>query len=92
MRAARRILVAKTFHSIAEFTKGRRGRSARETASDDYDLKFSAVVWTDQSRMVLVVCPFSGERSGWNLGVQRPDHNCWAGLIRPSKMAIGMDV
>src|SRR5207249_7026457 len=77
MRAARRILVAKAFHSIAEFTKGRRGRSAREAAADDYDFKFPAVVRTDQSRMILVVCPFPGERSGRNFGVQRPNHIGW---------------
>jgi hypothetical protein len=47
MRASRRILKAKTFHSISELTQRRRSRSTGQTASYNNDLEFSPVMWAD---------------------------------------------
>ena len=91
VRAARRILKAKTFHAIAELAERGRGRSAGESAADDNDLKFSAIVRTDEPRMIAMALPFLGERAGRNSGVERADHSCCAGLISPSKIATGIE-
>src|SRR5262249_52532419 len=72
MRASRRILKTKTLHPVSKFTEGRRGRSTGETAADAYDLKFSPVVWADQSRMVLMVSPFLIQRSRRNFWISVP--------------------
>src|SRR5262245_62579358 len=86
MRAPRRILKTKTFHPVSKFTERRRGRSTGETAADDYDLKFSPVVWADQSRMVLMVSPFLIQRSGRNFWIQCSDHALK--YLKPSRNVI----
>ena len=47
MRASRRILKAKTFHSITQFAQRRRSRSTGQTASYNDDLEFSPVMWAN---------------------------------------------
>ena len=47
MGASRRILKAKTFHSITQLAQRRRRRSTGQTASDNDDLEFSPVVWAN---------------------------------------------
>jgi hypothetical protein len=74
MRAPRRILKTKTLHPVSQFTEGRRRRSAGEAAADDYDLKFSPVIWADQSRMVLMISPFLVQRPRRNFGIQCSNH------------------
>ena len=63
MRAARRILIAKTFHPIAKLAQRRRGRTAGQAAADDDDFEFAAVIRTNESRVILMIGPFSGQRS-----------------------------
>ena len=92
VRAPWRILKAKAFYPVAEFAQGRRRRSAGETASHNDDLELSPIIWANQSRVIPMAAPFLIERSVWNPGVQRPDHNCCAGLTKPSRTATGIDV
>ena len=47
MRASRRILETKTFHSITKLAQRRRSRSAGQTASYNDDLEFSPVIWAN---------------------------------------------
>src|SRR5207244_1392536 len=74
VRAPGRILKTKAFHPVTQFSEGRRGRSAGEAAADDYDLKFSPVVWTDQSRMVSMISPFLIQRPRRNFRIQSSNH------------------
>src|SRR5207237_8149239 len=92
MRAPWRILITKTSHVIAELAERCRGRTAGQAAANHDDLKFAAIVWTNESGMVLVTRPFAIERAGWNSGVEVADHNCCAGLMYPSKAGMGMEV
>jgi hypothetical protein len=86
MRASRRILKTKTLHPVSEFTQGRCGRSAREAAANDYDLKFSPVVWANQSRMVSMISPFLIQRPWRNLRIQCSNH-AWK-YLKPSRNVI----
>src|SRR5204863_7176119 len=90
--AARRILIAKTSHSIAELAKRRRSRPSGQTAPNDNDLKFAAVVWTNEAGMVLVARPLPIERAGWSSRVEIADHNCCPGLMNPRRTAMGIEV
>ena len=58
MGAARRILVAKAFHPITEFAQRCCGRTAGESGADDDDFEFAAIIWTNESRVILVARPF----------------------------------
>src|SRR5437660_835805 len=55
-------------------------------------VKRSAIIWTNEPRVVLVTIPLSGERPGRDLWVKRSNHNCCAGLTSPSKTAMGIEV
>jgi len=92
MRTAWRILITETSHAVTELAECRHGRTAGQTAANHDDLKFAAIVWTNESGMVLVTRPFAIERAGWNSGVEVADHNCCAGLMYPSKTAMGIEV
>ncbi len=92
MRAARAVLITEAFHVVAELAQRGRRRSAGQAASDDDDLEFPAIVWTDQARVILVRRPFVRERARGNLGVQAADHNCWAGFTQWSRTATGIEV
>ena len=92
MGAARAVLVAETFHAIAELAQ-RGGRcSAGQAAPHDNDLEFPAIGRTDQARVILMRRPFVRQRSRRDLGVQTADHSCWAGFTKPSRTATGIDV
>ena len=39
-----------------------------------------------------MAAPFLVERTVWNFGIERSDHNCCAGLISPSRTATGIEV
>ena len=65
---------------------------AGEPAADHNDLKLSPVVWTHQPQMITMIAPFLSERPRRNFWIQRPNHNCCAGLMSPNRMATGMDV
>ena len=92
MRAPWRILITKTSHVIAELAERCRGRTAGEATADHDDFKFAPIVWTNETGMIFVTCPLSIERAGWNSGVEIADHNCCAGLMNPSKTAMGIEV
>src|SRR5438874_1976988 len=92
MGATRRILITKTFHAITKFTQSGRGRSAGQPRTDHNDLKFAAIIRANETRIILVVTPFSLERTGRNFAGEFSDHNCCAGWMRPSKTATGMAV
>src|SRR5205085_5757349 len=82
----------KTFHPITQFPQSRRCRTTGQPAANDDDVKLSPVVRTHQPHVVSVAAPFSCERPRRNFCVEYPDHNCWAGLMKPSKMATGIAV
>ena len=63
MRAARRILVTETLHPVTQLAERGRGRSAGQTASDDDDFEFSAIIRINESRMIVMGAPFVGQRS-----------------------------
>ena len=90
VRAARAVLVTETFHVVAQFAQGRRRGSAGEAASHHDDLKFPAVVRSDQTRVVLVLGPLLRERPRWNFGIQAPDHSCCAGFTQWRSTATGI--
>src|SRR5438128_2685502 len=92
MGASRRILIAKTFHSIAELAKRRRSRPSGQTAPNDNDLKFAAVVWTNEAGMVHVARPLPIARAGWSSSVEVTAHTCFAGLMNPRRTAMGIEV
>ncbi len=92
VRAARRILVTKTFHAVAELAQSRCGRTAGETAPDYDDFEFAAIVRTNETGMVFVTGPLAIEWTRRNPRLEIADHNCWAGLMIPSKTAIGIEV
>ena len=92
MRAPRRILVTKTFHAVAKLAQRRRRRTARETAADYDDVEFAAIIRTNEAGMVFVTRPLAIEWTGRNPRLEIADHNCWAGLMNPSKTAIGIEV
>src|SRR5436190_15394130 len=74
MGAPRRILEAKAFYAVTEFTQRCRGGCASETAPDNDDLELPPIVWTDQSGVITMAAPFLIERALWNFGVQCPNH------------------
>ena len=76
MSAAWAVLVTETFHLVTELAQRGCRRSASQTASDDDDLKFPAIVRTDQAGVILVSRPFICQRARRNLGVEGADHNC----------------
>src|SRR5205809_167648 len=76
MGAPRRILEAKAFYAVTEFTQRCRGGCASETAPDNDDLELPPIVWTDQSGVITMAAPFLIERALWNFGVQCPNHIC----------------
>ena len=63
MSAARAVLVAEAFYPVAQLAQRGGRRSAGQTASDHDDLKFPAIVRTDQAGMILVSRPFGRERA-----------------------------
>ena len=73
--AARAVLVTEAFHVVAELAQRGGGRSAGQSAADDDDFKFPAVIRSDQARVVLVAGPFLVQRTGWNLRVQISNHS-----------------
>ena len=92
MSATRRILIAETFRPITKLAERGCSRAAGEAAADNDNFKFSAIIWTNEPRVVLVTIPLSGERPGRDLWVKRSNHNCCAGLTSPSKTAMGIEV
>ena len=49
MRAARAVLITKTFHSVSQFAEGGRGRTAGQAAADDDDLEFAAIIRANET-------------------------------------------
>src|SRR5262249_5963534 len=92
VRAPRRILEAEAFYPIPQLPQSGRSRSTGQAAANHDDRKFSPVIWTHQARMITMIAPFLSEWPRWNFWIQRPNHNCCAGLMIPSRMATGMDV
>ena len=74
--ASRAVLITEALHLVAEFSQGCCGGTTGQTASDDDDLKFPAIVRTNQSSVVLVVCPFFSQWARRNPGIKMTDHNC----------------
>src|ERR1700731_587987 len=91
MRPPRRVLVTKTFHAVAELAQRRRRRTAGQTAADYDDFKFAAIVWTNEAGMVFVTRPLFIQWTGRSARVEIADHNCCAGLMKPSKTATGIE-
>ena len=92
VRAARRILITKTFHAIAELAQRRRRRTTGEAAADNNDFKFASIVWTNEAGMIFVTRPFAIEWARRSPRLEIADHNCCAGLMNPSTTAIGIEV
>ena len=65
MRAAWAVLIAEAFHVVSELAQGGCRGSARQAASDNDDLKFPAIVRTDQAGVILVRRPFFRKRTRW---------------------------
>src|SRR5437879_13143722 len=77
MRTAWRILITETSHAVTELAECRHGRTAGQTAANHDDLKFAAIVWPNESGMVLVTRPFAHDLAGRNSGVDVVAHNGW---------------
>ena len=92
VRAPRTVLVTEALHVVAQLTQGCGRRSAGEAASHHDDLKFPAVVRSDQTRVVLVLGPLLRERPRWNFGIQASDHSCCAGFTQWRSTATGIEL
>src|SRR5207248_1164812 len=62
VRAARRILIAKAFHPVAELAQGGCRRTSSQTGANHNYFELAPVVWINQPRVVLVIRPFPIKR------------------------------